>query len=126
MITFFELLMTQSIKALWPDDDWTGFVSSARLKKARTLHDERSRRGQACTLIDCLQLSDKAQILMREKDVLDAFGFKTTGAAKRVVKELEALRNNLAHAQDIVTDNWAQIVRFARRIEEVDVDLEQE
>jgi len=124
MITFFELLMTQSIKALWPDDDWTGLVSAARLQKARSLHEERTRRGQACSLVDCLQISDKAQILLREQTILDAFGFKTARAAKRVVKELEALRNNLAHSQDIVTDNWAQIVRLARRIEEVDSDLE--
>ena len=120
MVTFFEMLMTTSISALWPDEEWISFLSPARLKKARYLHEERIRINQACTLLDCLQLGDKAHILMREQAVLDAFGFKTTGAAKRVVKDLEALRNNLAHAQDIVADNWVQIVRFARRIEEVD------
>jgi hypothetical protein len=126
MVTFFELFMTQRIGALWPDSGWIDFISPSRLQKARTLQEERCRRNQACTLIDCLQLSDKTQILMRDKELMAALGFKTAGAAKRVIKELEALRNNLAHAQDIVTDNWAQIVRFARRIEEVDVDLEPE
>ncbi len=126
MVTFFELFMTQRIGALWPDNAWNEFISPARFQKARTLQEERCRRNQVCTLIDCLQLSDKAQILTRDKELLAALGFKSAGAAKRVIKELEALRNNLAHAQDIVTDNWAQIVRFARRIEEVDTDAEPE
>jgi hypothetical protein len=122
MITFFELFMVERVKRMWPYDEWTGFISPARLKKAQVLLDERHRRNQSCTLLDCLQLADKTQILMRDKELMAALGFKTAGAAKRVIKDLEALRNNLAHAQDIVTDNWAQIVRFARRIEEMDAD----
>jgi hypothetical protein len=34
------------------------------------------------------------------------------------MKEIEALRNDLAHAQDIITRNWPQIARIARRVEE--------
>ena len=120
MATFFEMLMTACIKALWPDEQWTGFLSPARVNKARILQEERQRRNQPCTLLDCLQLGDKAQILVREQSVLDALGFKTAASAKRVAGDLESLRNNLAHAQDIVTENWEQIARFARRIEEVD------
>jgi hypothetical protein len=30
---------------------------------------------------------------------------------------MESLRNNLAHAQDIVTHDWAQIARMARNLE---------
>jgi hypothetical protein len=120
MITLIELSMAERIGSLWPDNAWTGLITPARLQKASVLYEERRRRNHDCTLIDCLQLADKAQILMREKELLAAFDFKTAGAAKRVIKDLEALRNNLAHAQDIVTDNWAQIVRLARRIEEVD------
>jgi hypothetical protein len=46
-------------------------------------------------------------------------GFPSKSAAKRVLKDLESLRNNLAHAQDVVTHDWAQIARIARRIEVV-------
>jgi hypothetical protein len=48
---------------------------------------------------------------------LAAFGFETKGAAHRVIKELESLRNNLSHAQDIVARDWPQIVRLARRFD---------
>jgi len=69
-------------------------------------------------LADCLQLSDKAQILMDDEQQRAALGLQTKGAAKRVMKDLESLRNNLAHAQDIVIHDWPQIARLAQRIEE--------
>jgi hypothetical protein len=81
------------------------------------LRDERQRRGQECELLDCMQLSDVAKILLAVPEERVAFGFDSTAAAKRVVKEMESLRNNLAHAQDIVTHDWAQIARMARNLE---------
>jgi hypothetical protein len=35
------------------------------------------------------------------------------------MRDLESLRNNLAHAQDIVTHDWPQIARLAARVEEL-------
>jgi len=48
---------------------------------------------------------------------LAAFGFDGVTAARRAARDLESLRNNLAHAQSIVAHDWAQIVRLARRFE---------
>ncbi len=42
--------------------------------------------------------------------------------AQRFARDLEELRNSLAHAQDIVTHDWAQIARIARRLEELATD----
>jgi hypothetical protein len=36
-----------------------------------------------------------------------------------VIRDLESLRNNLAHAQDIISHDWPQIARLAQRIEEM-------
>jgi hypothetical protein len=68
--------------------------------------------------LDCLQLSDKAEILIEDADQLAEFGFDSKRAAKNVIKELESLRNNLAHAQDIVTHDWPQIARMTHRLED--------
>ncbi len=104
--------------AQWPNGSRTTLLSAGRLDKAQRLLEERRRRGQHVNLADCLQLSDKAQILMEIDEQRAAFGMPTKGAAKRVIKDLESLRNNLAHAQDIVTHDWPQIARLAQRIEE--------
>jgi len=119
IITLMELELLERIRTLWPDGSWTQFLTAGRLNKAQALLTERRRRGQHVDLADCLQLSDKAQIVMEDDQQRAAFGLATKGAAQRVIRDLESLRNNLAHAQDIVTHDWPQIARLAQRIEEV-------
>jgi hypothetical protein len=119
IVTLTELELTERIRAAWPDGGWKSVVSDGRLKKAEALMASRQKKGIETDLVDCLQLSDKAQILIEDEDTLAKFGFKTKRSAKRVIKELESLRNHLAHAQDIVTHDWAQIVRMVHRIEEI-------
>jgi len=118
IVTLVEMTMVRLIQEHFAGESWQPLVSASRLEKARTLQEERLRRNQFCELIDCLQLSDKGQILMQNAEILMLLGFDSKGAAKRIVKELESLRNHLAHAQDIVTHDWAQIVRLTRRVEE--------
>ena len=117
IVTFVEMNVTERIRAVWPDGAWTVHLTPSRLAKARKLQEERLRRGQTCDLLDCLQFSDRAGVLMVDEGQRTEFGFPSRAVARRVLKEIESLRNNLAHAQDIVTHDWAQIARLARRIE---------
>ena len=64
-------------------------------------------------------LSDKARIAIEHPKILEAFGFASKRSGKQAIKGLESLRNNLAHAQDIVTHDWAQIARMTQRMEEM-------
>jgi len=117
IITMMEMQVAALIEQLWPGDAWAGFVSEGRLAKARSMLEERVRRGQQSSLLSCLQLADKMQILFESKAVLDVLGFPSRNLAAKVCKEFESLRNNLAHAQDIVAHDFAQIARLALRIE---------
>ena len=117
IITLFEMQMEPLIERLWPDDSWTRLLSKNRLAKVQAFYQERLRRNQQPTLLSCLQFSDKIQILIENEAILDDLGFPSKRVAKRMCKDLESLRNNLAHAQDIVTHDFAQIARLAMRIE---------
>jgi len=117
MITVTEMSFARTIRSRWPNGEWAALVSEQRLEKTRLLFAERQRRGHSCDLVDCLQLSDKAQILIEEPGILVDFGFQSKKAAKRVVQELESLRNNLAHGQGIVEHDWPQIARMTQRVE---------
>jgi hypothetical protein len=119
IVTLAELEVTEQVRARFPSDSWQERMTESRLSKARTLWEERQRRGLNCDLLDCLQLTDKVQVLFHDPNALAYFGFKTRRSAKQVLRELESLRNHLAHAQDIVTHDWPQIVRLVRRIEEL-------
>ena len=107
------------IQKKYPDDSWQSVIASERLLKAQQMQQERQRRNQHCSLIDCLQLSDKARIAIEHPQILEMFGFDSKRSGKQAIKNLESLRNNLSHAQDIVTHDWAQIARMSQRMNEM-------
>jgi CBS domain-containing protein len=110
VISIIEMGLTRLIQGRFPDGNWREFVSEARLVKAETLLAERKRRNQELDLLDCLQLSDKGQIVLRNEDLRKEAGFRSRNKGEVTMKRLEALRNNLAHSQDIITCDWEIIV----------------
>jgi len=119
IITVAEQEFTERVRRGWPDESWAALLSPQRLEKARQLRGERERRKDYCELVECLQLSDKIDILMTEPTEMTILGVPTTSAAKRLIKQLESLRNSLAHAQAFVDQDWPQIVRLARRAQQL-------
>lgn len=116
IITVAESEFAERVRQKWPNDGWTSILATGRVEKARQLLAERLRRKEKCELIDCLQLSDKLDLLVSDAAGLEALGFSSIGAAKRASKQVESLRNSLAHSQDFVHQDWPQVVRLARRI----------
>jgi hypothetical protein len=123
LITLTEMRINNLIKEFFPGNRWQDLISPTRLQKAKQIQKERLRQSQQCELVDCLQLSDKAQIIIQHEPTFDVLGFRSKKAARRVVKELEQLRNHLAHAQNIASHNWAQIVRMTQRIDEANDNI---
>jgi len=119
IITMIEMTLVDLIKRHFPDDSWQDRVSEGRLKMAHRFREERMRRNQHCGLVDCLQFSDKGYILIGYPPTLEELGFESRRSARRVVADIESLRNNLAHAQDIVTHDWVQIARMTQRMQEI-------
>jgi len=118
LITMIETALTQLIEKVYPEEIWKSVMSKGRLEKTENIWLERKRRNLHCKLIECLQFSDKAGILISDKKTLTQMGFETGKQAKKVIKELESLRNHLAHSQDIVSHDWAPIARLVNRLSE--------
>jgi len=123
ILTVAELEFTERIRTRWPEASWSGLLSPQRTDKARQLLAERERRKEKCELIDCLQLADKIEILLSDASELEALGVLTPSAARRLGKQFESLRNNLAHSQKLVEEDWPQIVRLARRVHQLAEEL---
>lgn len=117
IITMLEMETEPLIERIWPNDTWKPIVSEGRLAKAEALLAERERRNQRSNLLACLQFSDKLQLLLEDKAFFQTFAFPSKKAARTACKDLESLRNNLAHAQDIISHDFAQVARIAQRIE---------
>ena len=117
IITMTEMQIIPIIEQMYPGGAWKKLISSGRLAKAEEMLEERLRRDQQASLLSCLQISDKMQILVENEAVRKTLGFSSKKLALKVCKEFESLRNNLAHAQDIATHDFTQIARIAQRIE---------
>ena len=107
MVTLTEIEITEQVLMRWPDDQWKTFVSKGRLENAKKMQEERKRRGLPSGLLDCLQFSDKAQILIQDPEALAGLGFKTKGAANLA----QAVHHNAPHRH-----SSAQRWRVAARV----------
>jgi len=119
IVTIVEQQLLKLVQERFPDNSWQQALTDDRLEKAREIQTERQRRNVYCDLIDCLQLSDKAKILIQDPVSLERLGMETKSVAKKTIKRLESLRNHLAHSQDIVTHDWPQIARLSMLVEEL-------
>jgi hypothetical protein len=68
-------------------------------------------------LLACLQLSDRGQVVLRNEGPRARAGFASRSRGEHTVKGLEALRNNLAHSQDIITCDWQVIVKLTGNLD---------
>jgi hypothetical protein len=117
MITILEMGLTRLVESAYPDGSWRQCLSEGRLHKAEALLEERRRRNQDLDLLDCLQFSDRGQIVLRNEELRNRAGFASRSRGEQTVKELEALRNNLAHSQDIIACDWDIIVKLMENLD---------
>lgn len=116
IVTLIEMRFSELIELHCPAEGWRKYLSEARLQKAQALLEERSRRNQKLQLFDCLQFSDKGQIIARNEEVRKWTVFASRSQAEDAIKRLEQLRNNLVHAQDILTSDWSTIIQLCEFI----------
>jgi hypothetical protein len=116
IVTLVEMRFSELIERHCPADGWKKYLPEGRLQKAQALLEERSRRNQRLQLFDCLQFSDKGQIVARNEEVRKRTVFASRSQTEDAIKRLEQLRNNLAHAQDILTSDWNTIIQLCEFI----------
>ncbi len=117
IVTLMEMQLNDWLHQTFGDSDaWQQALPEARLRQARHLQEERRRLGQTADLLDCLQLADKATLLLQQEGMHEKLGFPSRRAAKTVIRQFQSLRNHLAHAQDLSRHDWAQIARIGKRL----------
>jgi len=119
MISIAEMFISRTVKEKYPDLSWQSMLPENRLKIAKALQDERKKAGQNLNLLNCLHLSDKAGILIKDPNMREDFGFGSRKEAKKGIWEFMSLRNSLAHAHDIVTYDWDTIVKMSKRLDKI-------
>jgi predicted transcriptional regulator len=108
------------------DSSWDMYLKQARIDKAHELHDKRKGKNQQLTLLECIQICDKREILKRTPGFLDDFNF-TKIAFENLLKNIEKIRNELAHSQNTIIANleWKVFVNSIKSLKDFLLQSEQ-
>ncbi len=117
LVSLLEMQMLRVVRERYPADAWASLLSDERISGARRVFDERRRRNEENDLSDCLQLGDKATILMKDPELFALSGFASKRALETFFKEVGMLRNALAHANDILAGRWPALVDLVTNLE---------
>lgn len=124
LVSLLEMQMLRVVRERYPAESWNRLLTVERLEGARRLHEERRRRNEENDLSDCLQLGDKATVLMKDPTLFAVSGFGSKRSAEIFFKEVGLLRNALAHANDVMKGRWPELVDLVSQLEGVLVRLE--
>lgn len=129
VVTILEMVLSRAIAMRFPDGSWTELLSPGRLAKAQQLQEQRKTIGQDVELISCLQLADTATIFMRVPELRAMTKQTSRSKGEDAAKDLQQLRDHLAHAQPIVQHNWPTIANLSdvldRTLEHLAREMEQ-
>lgn len=120
LISLLEMHLYRIIKDYFPDDTWKEHLSTNRIKFAEELFSVRKSRNEAIQLSDCLQICDKRDIVLNESPLRELLGIESKSKGKYFFNKLESLRNNLAHSQNLNTQNsWNELFLLIEQTEKL-------
>ncbi len=119
LISLTEMQLLRVIRATYPHNTWQQYLSDMRLGIAQEMLKRRQASNAEIDLADCLQFCDKRDILLKSEKLHRVLHPESKNQGEKLLKDLEVLRNNLAHAQDIVTGQWPKTADLAEEAEQL-------
>jgi hypothetical protein len=104
IISLFELHVNFWIDFFNPVGEWANQMKAERLDAAQRMLLLRKGNNDDLTLLECLQLADKKEILRGTPEFFEAFNFTKT-TIKSFFENVETIRNELAHSQNSIISN---------------------
>ncbi|MEN8775102.1 MAG: hypothetical protein ABF379_16920 [Akkermansiaceae bacterium] len=118
LVSILEMELLQMIKDEGEGDWWLELLSAGRQAGAKKVHKLRMEKKEEISLADCLQICDKKEIFAKTTDLFAKTGFSKDEWSSFMV-DLEDLRNNLAHANEMDTGSWPKKAELVLYIEQL-------
>ena len=87
------------IRKEFGDDAWKQHLTEARIEQALKLYELRKQKHQELNLCECLQVCDKADVIITHDELRDLFGINSKNEGRKLFKRAQNLRDLLAHGQ---------------------------
>jgi hypothetical protein len=115
IITLIEMNLLSTIRTHYTDESWKKSITRARLEKATKLFKERKKHNEAIDLVDCLEVCDKADIVLGISRIRQRIKDGLGKDPRAVLDSMEKLRNIVAHAQDLIAgSSWTELIDLTR------------
>ena len=118
MTSLFEMHLNAWVNHYYNGKSWVEKVSKERMKDADKIYELRKGKNQELSLLECLQLCDKRDLLAKSKQFREDFGFSRR-RFDSFVKNIETVRNELEHSQYSIIANigWPILIEIISRTE---------
>lgn len=82
--------------------DWDTSLGPDALANAEQRLEERRRHNTELELVDCLTFGDRLRLIRKSPELVESLGFSSTTAYREWEKRVKRLRDNLAHAGNLL------------------------
>ncbi|WP_194775797.1 CBS domain-containing protein [Pararhodonellum marinum] len=126
LISLFELHLNFWITKNFKGETWQDILNPVRIKLAENIYKERKGNNVQLTLLECIQICDKRDILRSADKFREDFDFSKS-RFERLLKNTEKIRNELAHSQNSIIANleWTEFVSTLKSAKEFLVKSEE-
>ena len=119
LVSLLEIYFLELVRLTYPRGDYELVLPEGRLRKASELWAERQKRNEHIDLADCLQIADKRDLLLAVPKFAPFFGLQSKKQAGRFLQHIEALRDRLVHAQDLILGtSWEEVIETIEQLEQ--------
>lgn len=112
LVSLLEMHLGFWIRSYYENELWKKDLSPGRFEKANDLYIDRKNRNQEIDLFECLQFSDKRDLLLKNEKLRCILSIKSKKKGEVSLKHAEDLRNSLAHSQKDVSSGMGWNIIF--------------
>jgi len=111
IISLLEMHLNSWIDHYYKDDSWISKVPVDRMDDAKNIYEQRKGNNQDLTILECLQLCSKRDLLLSSGEFLETFNLSKS-KFETLLNRAETLRNELVHSQNSIIANmeWHKFV----------------
>lgn len=120
VISLLEMQMLRLIRERFPHGACMSLLPPGRIDAAKRIFAMRKQRNEEADVSDfsdCLQICDKATILLNDSELKALAQSPNTAIDEDFFSRLQALRDALAHSNDILAGRWPELVNLVEEAE---------
>ena len=126
LVNLLEMHFTHLIRRNCKEEELEELISQKRLKKAKDLLEQRKKKNEALDIFECLQFCDKRCILQKKPEIFNQLMINSKNETLKILKKAEALRDRLAHGNDMVDGiTWRDLINLTGNMEKIIEKCEQ-